>query len=413
MIMASRVLVLSRKPLAERPLHTWLEELVSGVVLVTTPDALASTDPGVPEHFLAFRTSVSYRSWQTERIAAEAASEFGVDLIASSSEDDVLRAARLRRRLGLPGQSEESAVAYRDKLTMKQTLQLAGIRVPAMTPLVRPSDLLDFADKFGLPVVVKPARGMGSAGVRFLTGPGDVTRFLESGAMPAAPRGTERWMAEEFIDGPLFHVDGVTVDGTVLHCWPARYSSGNAQAAQASSILSSILLAPEDPFTSVLQGFAARVHAALPAPPFPTSFHLEAWIGADGTPILCEVACRTGGGPVAATYQNAFGVHLSKENLRGQCGLDIALRTQPAAPDRARGWVILPPGHGRFSPPRGPCPVADTEIQLKMRPGALGDGVHHAGDSAAHALVSASDPATLADRVEEVSHWWARECTWT
>lgn len=411
--MQNRVLVLSRKPLAERPLHKWLQELASGIVLVTTPEALASADPQVPEHFLACRTSAGYQSWHTERIAEEAASEYGVDLIASSSEDDVLRAARLRRRLGLPGQSEESAVAYRDKLTMKKTLQLAGIRVPAMTSLDRPADLLDFVDKFGLPVVVKPTRGMGSAGVQFLTDPGSVTRFLESGAMPAAPRGTERWMAEEFIDGPLFHVDGVTVDGRVLHCWPGRYSSGNAQAAQAGSVISSVLLAPEDPLTPVLQQFAARVHAALPSPPFPTSFHLEAWSHSDGAPVLCEVASRTGGGPVAATYQNAFGVHLSKENLRGQCGLSVALQTQPAAPDRARGWIVLPPGYGRFSPPSGPCPASDTEIQLKMKPGATGDGVHHAGDSAAHALISASDPATLAERIDEVTRWWTQECTWT
>lgn len=410
--MADKVLVLSRKPLAERPLHQWLEEVAPGLVLVTTPEALAGVDPQVPARFLACRTSANYRSWLTEQLAECAAREFGADLIASSSEDDVLRAARLRRRLGLPGQSEESAVAYRDKLAMKQTARRAGIRVPAMSPLDRPASLLDFIDEVGLPVVVKPVRGKGSDGVRFLNEPEDVTRFLASGALPAAPRGTDQWMAEKFIEGPLFHVDGVTVGGEVLHCWPGRYSSGNAQAAQTSSILSSVLLPPGDRRTRVLQEFAANVHRALPPPPFPTSFHLEAWIDTDGAPVLCEVACRTGGGPIATTYQRAFGVHLSKENLRGQCRLDIALRTQPAAPDRPRGWMILPPGHGQFSPPSDPCPAAQSEIKLVMEPGAMGDGAQGAGDAAACALISADDPAGLAERIDEVARWWTDTCSW-
>ncbi|MFI7667845.1 acetyl-CoA carboxylase biotin carboxylase subunit family protein [Nocardia sp. NPDC049526] len=407
-----RILLLSRKPLIERPLHEWLAEVVTDTVLVTVPGALADIGADVRGRFRDCRTVSDYQSWSTEWTAECAAREHRVGLVASSSEDDVLRSARLRDRLGLPGQTLESARAYRDKLIMKDTAARAGVKVPRRRAIDRPTDLMEFTEEVGLPVVVKPRRGSASIGVRILRGRSDVTAFLASGELPAAPQCSGRWIAEEYIEGDFFHVDGVIADAAVVHCWPSQYNSGNAEAAQTESELSSVLLAPDDPRTCLLQRFAADVHRALPTPAFPTSFHLEAWIPAHGRPVLCEVAARTGGALIARTYREAFGVHLSRENLRGQCGLGLELTHQPAAPRHAGGWVLFPPGHGRFEPPTGACPVAGTEVELHMPAGAFAHGPEYAAHSAAAVAVHADTAEQVRERIRETTRWWTEEARW-
>ncbi|WP_433631520.1 ATP-grasp domain-containing protein [Nocardia sp. CA-120079] len=407
-----RILLLSRKPLIERPLHEWLAEVVTDTVLVTVPGALADIGAQVRGRFRDCRTVSDYQSWSTEWTAECAAREHRIGLVASSSEDDVLRSARLRDRLGLPGQTLESARAYRDKLIMKDTAARAGVEVPRLRAIDRPTDLIEFTEEVGLPVVVKPRRGSASIGVRILRDGPDVTAFLKSGELPAAPQCSGRWIAEEYIDGDFFHVDGVIADAAVAHCWPSQYNSGNAEAAQTASELSSVLLAPDDPRTVLLQRFAADVHRALPTPSFPTSFHLEAWIPAHGRPVLCEVASRTGGAFIARTYREAFGVHLSRENLRGQCGLGLELTHQPATPRRAVGWVLFPPGRGRFEPAPGACPVAGTELELHMSAGTFAHGPEYAAHSAAAVAVRADTAEQVRDRIRETTRWWAEETRW-
>jgi len=381
-------------------------------VLITTPRAIEGVGPDVLGRYLDVRTVADYRSWGAEYAAAAAARQHGVDLIISSSEDDVLRCARLRERLGLPGQDLRSALAYRDKLVMVTAAAAAGLAVPRSLPLGRPGDLLDFAADVGLPIVVKPRREAASIGVAILRSREDLTAFLAGGAMPAVGGRADWWLAQEFIDAPLCHVDGIVAGGAVLHCWPSRYSGGSAETVASASVLSSTLLAADDPAAKVLSDFAAAVHRALPGCVFPMSFHLEAWLHAERGPILCEVASRTGGIRIADTYQRAFGPQLSRQNLRGQAGLPIGPGPAPGGPDRPRGWIMFPRGRGRFGPP-GPCPVPGVRVDLDLAPGALSDGMAELGDSAATALAEADTGRELADRIAQAASWWNRECRWT
>ncbi len=410
--MPDKILLLSRKPLRERPLHQWLGDAAGCTVLLTVPNAIRGYENTVLREFLDCVIVDDYLSWQAEWAAEQAGRKHGVALIASSSEDDVIRCARLRDRLGLDGQGTGSAIAYRDKLIMKQRASTAGIAVPLFTAVDRPSDLLDFLGASEGPVVVKPRREAGSVGVRVIHTFADAEDFFREETLPAAPARPGYWMAERFIRAPFFHVDGMMADGKVLHCWPAQYSGGNAEAVRTETPLSSVLLDPADPRVPVLMNFAAAVHRALPPVPVPTSFHLEAWMGADWRPVLCEVACRTGGVGVAATYEAAFGVHLSRENLRGQSGLSLSLGCQPKMPNCAGGWITFPRGHGRFTPPAAPCPVREALITYYMSAGEQASGAEYIGHSAADATVSAGTAAQVRDRLTRLAGWWREGCAW-
>lgn len=125
-----RILLLSRQPLATRPLHQWLDRTADDVILLTTPKAVAGAEDVLAEHFPMHRLVDSYHSWSAEQAAEEAARAYGAELVASTSESDVLRAARLRARLGLPGQDVASATAYRDKVVMKRLARAVASACP-------------------------------------------------------------------------------------------------------------------------------------------------------------------------------------------------------------------------------------------------------------------------------------------
>ncbi|MFF7635727.1 acetyl-CoA carboxylase biotin carboxylase subunit family protein [Kitasatospora sp. NPDC008050] len=406
------VLLFSRQPLGKRPLHEWLGEAAASVVLVTPAEAVAGWEEVLDERFLGHRLVDDYGSWATERVAEEAARTYGVDLIASTSEDDVVRAARLRDRLGLTGQDGSSALAYRDKVVMKQLARAAGLAVPAFAAVDDPLDLLDFIDAQGYPVVVKPRAAAGAQGFAKLDGEADLMDFLHAGGGEVAPQLPGQWMAEGFVAGDFFHVDGVMRGGEIVHCWPSQYSGSLAEYARDESVLSSLLLEPGDERTAVLRQFTAEVIAALPAGAQPCSFHLEAWLGPDGRPVLCEIASRAGGGPIAEAYQRAFGVQLAKEGLRGQCGVPLSLTEQAAAPAPAVGWSLFPPGHGRFVPPAGPCPVPGIDLTLHLEPGTECTGLHNTGEAAASVVAAGESAAQVRERLTEAGAWWFANTRW-
>ncbi|MGF1431017.1 ATP-grasp domain-containing protein [Kitasatospora sp. LaBMicrA B282] len=406
-------LVLSRQPLASRPLQEWVDDPADSVVLFTTEQAVAGAEDELAKYFPRHHLVADYHSWTAEAAAEQAARAFGVDRIACTSEHDVLRAARLRARLGLPGQQPASAAAYRDKVLMKQLAEQAGLAVPAFAAVDDPLDLLDFVDAVGFPVVVKPRSGCGSVGVHVLRDREGLEHFLAGEPESALPFLPGLWMAESFVTGELCHVDGVMADGRIVHAWPGQYSSGVAEYLAADTFISSVLLAAEDPRRAVLMAFAAELIAALPAAPDPIAFHLEAWICPDGRVVLCEIASRAGGALIAETYERAFGVHLAREGLRLQCGSEPTIGGQPAELERPNGWLMIPPGFGRFTPPAERCPVPGVDLTVQLAAGAVGHGVGKASNTAARALVSGATADEVRRRIDEVVAWWQRNASWS
>ncbi|WP_433547250.1 ATP-grasp domain-containing protein [Streptomyces sp. CA-294286] len=407
-----KVLLFSRQPLTSRPLQEWLERPAEDIVLITTPQAVVGAETVLASCFPQHRLVDDYHSWSTEQVAEEAAREHGVDLVASTSESDVLRAARLRARLGLPGQDVASATAYRDKVVMKQLARAAGIRVPAFTAVDSPQDLLGFVEAEGLPAVVKPRSGAGAEGVAILRTAADVTAFLGRGRTSDVPYLPGQWMAESYVTGEFFHVDGIMHEGRVVCAWPGQYSGGLAERIRDQLHVGSVLLAPEDERTPVMLRMADDVVASLPGAELPLAFHLEAWIGLDGVPVLCEIASRAGGSLIGEQFERAFGVHLAREGLRAQCGLPLGRSTRPAAPSVAVGYVLLPPGRGTFVPPALPCPVPGTEVVLLREPGAQCKGVEHVGDGVASVLVQAETAEAVRKLLAEAMGWWHDNTVW-
>ena len=396
------VLVLNHKPLGLRPIGRWLQE-AGDLVMVTSRSALASSSDEERRRFVRIVAVDDYASADVELAARALAARHRPGHVASNHEYDLIRAAGLRERFGLPGQPPASARAYRDKLVMRRSAALHGIRMPAFAAVREASDVSDFARRHGLPLVLKPRLGTGSTGITVIR-----DRMPPLGDLPLH----QGFLVEQFVEGRFYHVDGIVRDGRVVHCWPSRYSSGNLEAVIGCAPLTGALLDADDPLRPRLQGFAADVVASLPATRVAVAFHLEAWVDGEGRPVLCEVTSRGGGGPIAAAYGHAFDLDLLEESFRGQAELPLNVTTQPPRPRRYAGWAWFMNGHGAFTPPPVPAWLPATEFTTLVTRGEHRDGARNFTDAAASAIAEGASAAEVEDRIAEITRWWEKSRPW-
>jgi biotin carboxylase len=127
--------------------------------------------------------------------------------------------AEVRRAMGIPGTSPETADLFRDKSRMKDELRRHGLPC-ARHRLIRSwADAEDFVREVGLPLVLKPLAGMGCKSTWRINSLDDMR-----GALTALHASPERpALAEEFLRGREFSFETITVGGKVLFQSASRY----------------------------------------------------------------------------------------------------------------------------------------------------------------------------------------------
>ncbi len=350
-----------------------------------------------------------------ELLAFEAHANAKFSRVAGTGELGVLRAARLREALDLPGQSVASALAYRDKVLMKTLCSRQGIRVPRFRAIDGPSDLLSFVRSVGLPIVLKPRAGAGSIDARLIKTDGELRAVMER--LPAGTLGLSMGLiAEEFINGQMYTVNGyATPGGGIRLAWPASYMErGNLDIVlYEGCVAGEFLLAPGDPLVRRMQEFTESCLRALPWPADGFVFHLELFLeDATGELVLCEVACRQGGANISDVYDFAFGVNLLELSLRLQTGLPVP--DHPTVPRQLTGAVRSPVRSGTFflsstQPPPFPW-VLKHEVNLKS--GIKAGGAKSSVDCCASFVTHGSSSTEILSRLLEVNKWFEGISSW-
>jgi len=131
--------------------------------------------------------------------------------LLTSSEYFVAVTARAAAGLGLPGPDPSAVEACRDKRRQRAVLEAAGVAVPAYAAAASAGEAAEVALAIGFPVVVKPADGTGSRGVRLCR---DSDEVLGQAAGLLALRHDERGrptlpavLVEEYVEGPECSVE--------------------------------------------------------------------------------------------------------------------------------------------------------------------------------------------------------------
>ncbi len=212
-----------------------------------------------------------------------------IERVACLWEPLMVMAARIRERLGLPGMTVEETVPFRDKETMKQVLDRAGIRTPRHARADRAQEVLEAAERIGYPLIVKPIAGAGSA---------DTHRVDDRAGLDAVlrqVRHVREVSVEEFIEGEEFTFDTVCANGEIVFYNICSYRPRPLIARQLEWI-SPQTVALRDPDVPYLAAGRALGEAVLKAMNFRTGFtHMEWHLKADGEAVFGEIAARPPG----------------------------------------------------------------------------------------------------------------------
>lgn len=412
------VLILSRIPPSLVPYHRILDPSL-GLFLIVDESLLSPQEREALSAY--YRRIIPVRGYSTgglvELAAIELHREVGYSHLVAISEMDLLRAARLRARLDLPGQRPDSALAFRDKLLMKEIVHRAGLPVPTARRVTGALDVIEFIEEHGYPVVLKPIAGAASVNTQVISDRADLEAALGAG-LSATPELSPQLEVERFVPGSQYHVNGLWVDGAPVVIWPHRYERVEYVAQRVSVLYgqhsADYLLSASNPLSARLNRFVEQVLRALPTPAR-TTFHAEVFHTPDDQLVLCEIASRTAGPRIHEVFQLGMGVDLASALVRLQAGLPpLAPGERPSTqPTRLAGELIVPACAGtlRAIPASSPFPwtidYAATGVVGKRY-----EKARHWLDLVATFLIAGDSEEELRERIQTAAQWIERETIW-
>jgi hypothetical protein len=405
------VLVLHRGPLEGSPYDEWLADYDGDVLLLASREQLELSGEELPRetHYRHVEAVSGYDvSGRVELRALELARADRVRHIIACQERDLERAAQLREILGLPGQRPPSATAFRDKVAMKELVRAAMVSVGSYAEVECATDLIAFARAHGFPLVLKPRDGSGSVGLRILHSAAELDALLADESLLAGGL-QPNLIVEAFVSGSLCHVDGLVVDGRVVFAWPSQHLSVLGSFEDDPNGRLDVTLDGDDPLGRRLLALTDHVLDALPGPAH-FAFHAEVFHTPEDRLVLCEIACRTGGGSIRDITRTLFGADPTEWWVRAQVGLPLgevedARRLQPA---RMAGQLVLMKRPGRVAGVPGRPPFAWVQrSRVFVQPGEVMDAAAPSGDVMAAFVVSAPTRDVTVARLRELEAWFA------
>ncbi|MFL6162622.1 MAG: ATP-grasp domain-containing protein [Jatrophihabitantaceae bacterium] len=284
--------------------------------------------------------------------------------MTSSSEYFVAAAAELAAALGLPHPDPAAITACRNKATQRVLLRAHGVAGPDFGSASTPAEAVRLADELGLPVVLKPAAGSGSVGVRLCHRPAEVAEAAQAalaGELAGIPA-QQAVLVERYLNGPEFSVETfgqrvVGITGKYLGAPPYFIETGHDFPARL----------PADD-RAALADTALRALAALGLGWGPA--HVELRLTPAG-PAVIEVNPRLAGGMIPDLVRLATGLDLITATVANAAGRPMELTPIPTAGAAIRFLVAT--RSGEFVAAGGldraaSCPQV-TEVVLTRRPG--------------------------------------------
>ena len=330
---------------------------------------------------------------------------YNITHVLSISEFDVKRSARLREILNLPGQSLISAEAYRNKVLMKQLLYGTAVNIPQFEKVISKKQVENFVSQNNYPVVLKPIYGSGSTHVFIAKNQHDIDSFFEE------HKTIDDFEVEEFINGEMYHVDGLVHNNEVLLSYVSKYYNGCLEF-QKKQPLSSYMIEENNEINLTLKHKTEIVIDTLPS--FTNgSFHAEYFITNNHKVYLCEIGSRTGGGEVGNAIYHSTHIQLNKESLCLQVDETHARDIQQQPIKTYSGFVLLPPQSGIF---KGIKKDLDYEWIVKIKNIAKENKVYNDAqlsvDHIISILIEGNNENELISRMNIVNDWYRKNVIW-
>jgi hypothetical protein len=395
----AHILVLNRMTPEVASYGDYLDHDVHRVSYLTTPQSVETVATTAERHGCELRVIDLLDEDAVVAAAQEIAASLGrIDRVVALSEIDTLCGARLREELGIPGQDMAGAMLVRDKAMMKRRVGASGVPLARYVSCGDRAAIVELARTCGWPLILKPRLGWASIGIELVRSEAELDAIL-------ARIDPQMCICEEFIEAPLFHADGLVIDGEVTFMTLTRYVNTPFAFKQGGMLGGWMVDDPEllESITALTQTVADELSVDGP-------FHLEAFRpeGSDGW-IFSEVGARVGGGPISRLISHAYGVDMLRCQAALQAGLGGRGRLNGHVRAGARPPVVA--GYLCYPEPRErPCRVTGVssmagrvpEIYSETLPpvGAMLDGTRHYLDIAVEFLLEAPDSASLRAAIE-------------
>ncbi|WP_228983684.1 inositol monophosphatase family protein [Streptomyces sp. DH12] len=380
-----RILVLHQNLFERLAYERAIDHSVHDVVYAGTPQYLAN----IPPHVRCGTYALDPDRPVADQLRPWLAQQPPFQRIIARHEKLITPAAELRDAFGIPGMGAATARNFRDKVTMKRTLERAGFRVPRFVP----ADALAAPGGSAAPggagtpegptapdgaapgwrgrTIAKPRDEGGSQGVRLFETLDEALAFVRGTAAGPSARTADgagadgglatRYELEEYVEGPIWHVDGFLFKGEAVVAQASRYVGTPLRFENGSPIGSVQFDHPE------LTEWAVRCVRALGGETL--TFHLEAIMTPDG-PVFMEVAARCGGGYIVDVTERRTGAHLHTLDMASDVDDALADRFLAAPEPGLTYGFFLFPGHvhgGAAVSVRGALPLLDDPVVVRHR----------------------------------------------
>ena len=389
----TNVLIL-QQPGSSSPIDQWLREVDPQVrlAIITGPGSIRK---GSYAEGVKVVETDDYFSPETMVVARAAAIEIAADHVVSNAEQDVLRVAELRDALGLPGMSAQLALAFRDKLVMKQLFADAGLAAAPAAPVRCVHDIVALSHEHGRGVV-KPLDGMGAKDLVVIPAEAAQADVFEAVAPLLEELHAGRLMWEKFVPG-----DGLHCDVTLLEKDIKIFSVSRTLApphAYATHNYTSYTLDWTDPTYAQARKCVEQLVGAMPPKHGVTMLHFELFENPDGSGLTAgEVGARMGGGGIRAAVREVTGRDIAREGYLFAAGYGGSLEATPP-PETSAGWMLFTSTAPELGDPRPEWVVSTwTRPRTTSTP-------QHSVDAVGGMIVRADSSAALRATLESL-HW--------
>ena len=243
---------------------------------------------------------------ETTAAARQIAQRRAIERVEMTDEPLVVPAAQLREALGVPGLSVRTATLCRDKSAMKDFLREQGIPCAASRAAASESDVREFVEIAGFPIIVKPRAGFGSLHTHRVDSAENLDKLL-----PTLGLGGGRSLAiEEFIEGHEGFYDTIMLDEDVGHEFISHYYPGCLEATLNRNVSPQIAVQNrmDAPGYAELKEVGRKVNRLLGLTR--TATHMEWFFGTKGLKFS-EIGARPAGERIWDMYRvaNEFDVY--------------------------------------------------------------------------------------------------------
>lgn len=251
-----------------------------------------------------------------------------LDIIALS-EYNLISTEIIKSAMGLESENSQSIYNSRDKYMMKKCIINTGIKT-AYSQVISDLDELTAKEFTNRKVILKPLNGASSQNTHII----NINSFSNDlkAEYPNFSQG-RFYLAEQFIEGDIYHFDGLVINGTVIFSVPSKYI-GTCLDFTKGYPLASIQLDELDFYQDWVSNCVQAVGIKNGA------FHLEG-ILCQGIMYFLEIANRSGGAGVVDCTKNLLDINLMQEEVKIKLHADSYSISNLIPKKERYSWLII------------------------------------------------------------------------